>query len=416
MGVKSHSSSIEDAQADRARRKADREGLRRPVQPEEPAAPAKKAPASKKAAAAKVEPAPSPERAPSPRSRRTAGPAPDRVPGDGPAPSLPSTPSVRRSSGRGSRLVTSRPASEQRCPRGPGPVSGCSGGPLRPHPPRPYRRRHRSPRRLHRRLGRSSAVRSSSAPRRAPAPGAPHPVRPLPHLGTAPPAPPRRGPGLAPDDRPAGDRAATLGADTRPDQRVGSTDPTAPGWSAPLGDRQAHPAPARRRRTTPAPGRGAPGPGGFAGRPGGPSSGGARVRAAPPVAAARVEAEASAVARLAAQVADRAAATAVVRVAVRRGPGGPGGGPGGRGGPGVGRGRPNQRRPRRRRRNLEELEPTQLTAYIAVHRPGPRHRGHRGARLDRARPGPEAQPVGRRRHPVPAAAGGDGHGHPVAHR
>ena len=33
MGVKSHSSSIEDAQADRARRKADREGLRRPVQP-----------------------------------------------------------------------------------------------------------------------------------------------------------------------------------------------------------------------------------------------------------------------------------------------------------------------------------------------------------------------------------------------
>ena len=38
IGVKSHSSSIEDAQADRARRKADREGLRRAVQPEEPAA------------------------------------------------------------------------------------------------------------------------------------------------------------------------------------------------------------------------------------------------------------------------------------------------------------------------------------------------------------------------------------------
>ena len=35
IGVKSHSSSIEDAQADRARRKADREGLRRAVQPEE---------------------------------------------------------------------------------------------------------------------------------------------------------------------------------------------------------------------------------------------------------------------------------------------------------------------------------------------------------------------------------------------
>jgi len=54
MGVKSHSSSIEDAQADRARRKADREGLRREVQPEEPA-PAKQAPA-KKAVAKKATP------------------------------------------------------------------------------------------------------------------------------------------------------------------------------------------------------------------------------------------------------------------------------------------------------------------------------------------------------------------------
>ena len=42
IGVKSHSSSIEDAQADRVRRKADAEGLRRPVQPEEPT-PSKKA-------------------------------------------------------------------------------------------------------------------------------------------------------------------------------------------------------------------------------------------------------------------------------------------------------------------------------------------------------------------------------------
>ena len=42
IGVKSHSSSVVEAQADRVRRKADAEGLRRPVQPEEPA-PAKKA-------------------------------------------------------------------------------------------------------------------------------------------------------------------------------------------------------------------------------------------------------------------------------------------------------------------------------------------------------------------------------------
>ncbi|MFZ0665071.1 MAG: translation initiation factor IF-2 N-terminal domain-containing protein, partial [Acidimicrobiales bacterium] len=39
IGVKSHSSSIEDAQADRVRRKADADGLRRPVAPDEAAEP-----------------------------------------------------------------------------------------------------------------------------------------------------------------------------------------------------------------------------------------------------------------------------------------------------------------------------------------------------------------------------------------
>ena len=39
----------------------------------------------------------------------------------------------------------------------------------------------------------------------------------------------------------------------------------------------------------------------------------------------------------------------------------------------MGRGRPNQRRPRRRRRNLEELEPTQLTAYSPSTAPVPDH-------------------------------------------
>ncbi len=56
IGVKTHSSSIEDAQADRVRRKAEREGLIREVQPEEPA-PQKKS-AAKKAPAKAVEPAP----------------------------------------------------------------------------------------------------------------------------------------------------------------------------------------------------------------------------------------------------------------------------------------------------------------------------------------------------------------------
>ena len=43
IGVKTQSSSIEEAQADRVRRKAEREGLKRDVQPEEPAKPVKKA-------------------------------------------------------------------------------------------------------------------------------------------------------------------------------------------------------------------------------------------------------------------------------------------------------------------------------------------------------------------------------------
>ena len=57
IGVKSHSSSVVEAQADRVRRKAEREGLTRDVQPEEPEKP-KKAPAKK--AAAKKAPADKP--------------------------------------------------------------------------------------------------------------------------------------------------------------------------------------------------------------------------------------------------------------------------------------------------------------------------------------------------------------------
>src|SRR5439155_18965963 len=67
IGVKSHSSSIEEAQADRARRKADREGLRREVQPEEPDTKkkaAKKAAAPPAEAKPKVEPAAEPAPAP----------------------------------------------------------------------------------------------------------------------------------------------------------------------------------------------------------------------------------------------------------------------------------------------------------------------------------------------------------------
>ena len=75
IAVKTHSSSIEDPQADRVRRKAEREGLIRDEQPPEPEKPkkaaAKKAPAKKKAAGTAKKAAP-----PVPAAE-SGGPAPD---------------------------------------------------------------------------------------------------------------------------------------------------------------------------------------------------------------------------------------------------------------------------------------------------------------------------------------------------
>src|SRR5947208_11821095 len=73
IGVKSHSSSIDDPSADRVRRLADSKGLRREVVPEEPK-PAKPAPVKEEAPAA-VRPAPAPE-APKPEAP---APPPHRV-------------------------------------------------------------------------------------------------------------------------------------------------------------------------------------------------------------------------------------------------------------------------------------------------------------------------------------------------
>ncbi|MHB1554838.1 MAG: translation initiation factor IF-2 N-terminal domain-containing protein, partial [Acidimicrobiales bacterium] len=98
IGVKSHSSSIEEAQADRVRRKADAEGLRRPVQPEEVPASAKKAPPGRPAAE--------------------------------------STPSLEGSEGGAQRprLVTSRGAG---APARPGAPAPAASGPLSPAAPAP---------------------------------------------------------------------------------------------------------------------------------------------------------------------------------------------------------------------------------------------------------------------------------------
>src|SRR6266542_127474 len=105
IGVKSHSSSIEDPQADRVRRLADSEGLRRPTQPEpepepvaaaaapaegpeapaEPAAPAHRVIRSTEGGGVRLAPRPeAPSPPPPPRA-----PMPERVQPIQPAPSGP---------------------------------------------------------------------------------------------------------------------------------------------------------------------------------------------------------------------------------------------------------------------------------------------------------------------------------------
>jgi translation initiation factor IF-2 len=296
IGVKSHSSSIEDAQADRVRRKADAEGLRRPVVAEEPAPLALSTPARPAAepaappAAAREAPA---RPAPAPPLPTTAGAPPLRPAAEAPESAAASAPPAARRSG----LVTSRPASEVTVPPPPGPRTA-------PRPSAPAPGGTAPP---------PAAARAASAPPSAPgreAPSSGHdgpPVRP-PLSASGRPIPPPPGPPRSTSGRPI---------------------PPPPGRRPPSGAPRPGGAPGGGRPS------GAGRPGGGVGRPGGGFGG-------------------------------------------RGGGGGglgggrPSGGPpsGVRGGPG-GRGRPPQRRPRRRRRNLEELEPTQLTTYTPSNAPVP---------------------------------------------
>jgi translation initiation factor IF-2 len=296
IGVKSHSSSIEDAQADRVRRKADAEGLRRPVVAEEPAPLALSTPARPAAepaappAAAREAPA---RPAPAPPLPTTAGAPPLRPAAEAPESAAASAPPAARRSG----LVTSRPASEVTVPPPPGPRTA-------PRPSAPAPGGTAPP---------PAAARAASAPPSAPgreAPSSGHdgpPVRP-PLSASGRPIPPPPGPPRSTSGRPI---------------------PPPPGRRPPSGAPRPGGAPGSGRPS------GAGRPGGGVGRPGGGFGG-------------------------------------------RGGGGGglgggrPSGGPpsGVRGGPG-GRGRPPQRRPRRRRRNLEELEPTQLTTYTPSNAPVP---------------------------------------------
>ncbi|MGH9188480.1 MAG: translation initiation factor IF-2 [Acidimicrobiales bacterium] len=344
IGVRSHSSSIEDAQADRVRRKADREGLRRAVAPEEPA-PAPAPPASSQ-----------PSRPVSPVSATTGPPAASPRPLD-----------------PGHRLVTSRPASEQpdfgapsRLPEParsvpqPPPARRPAPAPAPPAPSRPV-----APTTAPATPARPVVPAASAAPAAPPsAPVAP-PSAP-PSAGATGPSPVpagARAPGdkpipPSPGARPGGPPRSASGKPIPPPPGMGPRSQP-PARSAPGGARPGGPTGSRfggvgaRPGGPPRPGPGAgpgtgtgarpAGPAG-AGRPGGPGrpggfaggpGGGGFPRPGAPGAG---------------------------------GPGRPGGGPPGRGGPGQNR-RPPRRR--RRRRSVEELQPTQATNYTRSDAPIP---------------------------------------------
>ncbi|HEV2768107.1 MAG TPA: translation initiation factor IF-2 [Acidimicrobiales bacterium] len=322
IGVRSHSSSIVDAQADRVRRKADAEGLRREPRTEEldEPAPTAPAPAARPPEQRAARSAP-PETPASPRSEpSTVPPTPLRPPpasqqpaaagAEAPAPRSPDRPGEPLH-----RLVTSGKASEQpdlELPRQDRPASRPPPPPPPPRPPAP------------------PSSRQAPAPAAGSAPQPPAPPRPGPAPAVRPPPPPTvRGPGGKPIEPPPGGppRSGTgkpipPPPGPRPTSQTGKAIPPPPG--------------AGGRRASPPPSRGPSGPGRSGpstGRPGG-YGGGARPGGPPPLRPGQVP--------------------------------GAGGRPGGRpGGP---------RRPRRRgrrRRNREELQPQDIATYTPEDAPIP---------------------------------------------
>jgi translation initiation factor IF-2 len=307
IGVKSHSSSIEDAQADRVRRKADAEGLRRPVQPEEPA-PAKKATKATKAAKS------------APTSTAPA-PAEDAVAAAAPAAPAKKAVAASTSGAAGTAPAKKAPARKETAPPAPGAPASAPDAPARP--------------------SRLISSRPTAPPAPAPPPAAPAPApaaaaaAPTAPDVAAPPAPEHQRvarPPLSPSGRPVPPPPAPrppLGPSGRPippPPGMGGRRPSAAPSGPRPGGGSSYPQRTGGRPAGGSSGRPGGGPGGASGGGygGRPSSGG---------------------------------------FGGRSGAGAPAGAPpaGGRGGmPGR---RPPQRRARRRRRNLEELEPTQLTTY-----------------------------------------------------
>ncbi len=395
IGVKSHSSSIEDAQADRARRKAEREGLKRDVQPEEEKpvkktakkgadaaaeAPAEAAPAAAPsfspsaapsvaaAAATATEPAVAPG-PPAPSVNRIVSSARPTAPGAPPRPTAPITPVNPVSSSAPAPVApaaaVAAPATPSAAPAAPvqqtapapaapavaasAPVSDLASAPAADAAPV------------------VSAPVASAAPAAAPAasapaapaaesaPVVPGPGAPVPH------AP--RPAGSPPLQNPIGQRPAEP-----PKSATGRPIPPPPGPPRSFSGRPIPPPPGGRPTPPGAPGAR---PGGPGARPGGPGGAGAGARPGAPGAR-----PAGAPGSRPGYTPSRPGGGSFPRQSVPGAgvprPGGPGG-PGGKGGPGGGRGRPTQQRQSRskRRKAFEELEPGRITRYEKSSAPVP---------------------------------------------
>ncbi len=357
IGVKTHSSSIEDAQADRARRKADSEGLRREVSPPEPESPRKKS-AAKKAAAKKDAPAATdtaPEAA-TPAAPDAAQPAAAAAesatePPAAPEPARPAPVAPARAP----QTISSDGESQRQAPAPTGRISSRPSTP--PPPPRPQ-------------TAPPAERPAAAAPRPQTAPPAPPAERPAPAPAAEAPRPATEAPRPSPTDDPAQRPAAASGAPTDlpaaprkpPLSSTGKPIPPPPG--APPVSRSGKPIP-------PPPGMGGrPMPPSGGGRPGGPGrpAGGFSRPGGPPGGAGRPFGGGGGPGAGAGRPGGPPGGGFAGR------PGGPGGGPGGPGGrPGGGRfaGGGRRRRSGRRRRNYEELEAQELTRYTPSNAPVP---------------------------------------------
>ncbi|MGD9705420.1 MAG: translation initiation factor IF-2 [Acidimicrobiia bacterium] len=377
IDAKSHSSSIQEAQADRVRRRAEREGLTRPEQPEEPK-PVKKA-AAKKAAAPKKGATATPEApveaAPAEPAAATAAPTAAPAVAEAPVEAVVAPPAAV------TEPVAPAKAAAPAAKPAETPAAEPAARPAAAEKPiAPAAELRPVPEPEHRVISSNRAV--TETPR--PAPAAAEAPRPTPGLAARPVPPataePRPTPSQAPPavTRPAASAGAPAAAPGRPVSPSGTSIPPPPGGRMLSSTgKPIPPPPGGGRPPAPQPGRGAgaggsrtgagpggPRTGGYAGRPstggpggsrpggftGGPRPGGYAGRPSGGPGGARPGGFAG-------------------------GPGGPGGGrPGGPGGGGPrpsGQRRAPRKSKRRGRRNREELQPQLMASYTSSDAPVP---------------------------------------------